>query len=164
VRNIRPGFNRGLWFGLANAAFETYVTRGHSLWTLANHADDKALKHLDYPSPERDWGERELPPRDRLAFVFFASTMHDENQPVHLRVADTTLCATRCVTEFGNPCTNFCPASVYEMIADGGGGTKLQINASNCVHCKACDIKEPYTDQITWVTPEGGSGPNYQSL
>jgi electron-transferring-flavoprotein dehydrogenase len=164
VRNIRPGFNRGLWLGLANAAFETYVTRGHSPWTLANHADDKALKHLDYASPERDWGERELPPRDRLAFVFFASTTHDENQPVHLHVADTTLCATRCVTEFGNPCTNFCPASVYEMIADGSGGRKLQINASNCVHCKACDIKEPYTDQITWVTPEGGSGPNYQSL
>ncbi len=164
VRNIRPGFNRGLWFGLANAAFETYVTRGHSPWTLANHADDKALKHLDYASPERDWGERELPPRDRLAFVFFASTTHDENQPVHLHVADTTLCATRCATEFGNPCTNFCPANVYEMIADDGGGRKLQINASNCVHCKACDIKEPYTDQITWVTPEGGSGPNYQSL
>jgi electron-transferring-flavoprotein dehydrogenase len=164
VRNIRPGFNRGLWFGLANAAFETYVTRGHSPWTLANHADDKALKHLDYASPERDWGERELPPRDRLAFVFFASTTHDENQPVHLHVADTTLCATRCVTEFGNPCTNFCPANVYEMIADGSGGRKLQINASNCVHCKACDIKEPYSDQITWVTPEGGSGPNYQSL
>jgi electron-transferring-flavoprotein dehydrogenase len=164
VRNIRPGFNRGLWLGLANAAFETYVTRGHSPWTLANHADDKALKHLDYASPERDWGERELPPRDRLAFVFFASTTHEENQPVHLHVADTTLCATRCVTEFGNPCINFCPANVYEMIADGSGGRKLQINASNCVHCKACDIKEPYTDQITWVTPEGGSGPNYQSL
>jgi electron-transferring-flavoprotein dehydrogenase len=164
VRNIRPGFNRGLMFGLANAAFETYVTRGRSPWTLANHADDKALKHLDYASPDRDWGSRELPPRDRLAFVFFASTTHDENQPVHLHVADPGICATRCITEFGNPCTNFCPANVYEMISDGSGGKKLQINSSNCVHCKACDIKEPYTDQITWVTPEGGSGPNYQSL
>ena len=164
VRNIRPGFNRGLMLGLANAAFETYVTRGRSPWTLANHADDKALKHLDYASPDRDWGNRELPPRDRLAFVFFASTTHDENQPVHLHVADPGLCATRCITEFGNPCTNFCPAGVYEMISDGSGGKKLQINSSNCVHCKACDIKEPYTDQITWVTPEGGSGPNYQSL
>ena len=165
VRNIRPGFNRGLWFGLANAAFETYVARGAAPWTLANHADDKALKRLDeYASPDRDWGERELPPRDRVAFVFFASTTHDESQPVHLRVADTSLCATRCATEFGNPCTNFCPANVYEMIPDGAGGKKLQINASNCVHCKACDIKEPYTEQITWTTPEGGSGPNYQSL
>ena len=164
VRNIRPGFNRGLWFGLANAALET-ATFGKLPWTLANHADDKALKRLDeYTSPDRHWGERELPPRDRLAFVFFASTTHDENQPVHLHVADTALCATRCVAEFGNPCTNFCPANVYEMIDDSVGGKKLQVNASNCVHCKACDIKDPYTDQITWVTPEGGSGPNYQSL
>ena len=164
VRNIRPGFRRGLWFGLANAVLET-VTMGKLPWTLANHADDTALKRLsDYAAPDRAWGDRELPPRDRLAFVFFAATTHDENQPVHLHVADTTLCATRCTTEFGNPCTNFCPASVYEMIPDGNGGTRLQINASNCVHCKACDIKDPYAGQITWVPPEGGSGPNYQSL
>ena len=164
VRNIRPGFRHGLWFGLANAAFET-ATFGKAPWTLANHADDTALKRLDeYDSPDRGWGERELPPRDRVAFVFFAATTHDENQPVHLHVADTTLCAGRCATEFGNPCTNFCPANVYEMIADGSGGKRLQINSSNCVHCKACDIKDPYPGQITWVTPEGGSGPNYQSL
>jgi electron-transferring-flavoprotein dehydrogenase len=164
VRNIRPGFRRGLWAGLANAALET-VTLGKLPWTLANHADDTALAKLaDYESPDRDWGERELPPRDRLAFVFFAATTHDENQPVHLHVADTTVCATRCITEFGNPCTNFCPANVYEMIADGSGGQRLQINSSNCVHCKACDIKDPYPGQITWVPPEGGSGPNYQSL
>ena len=164
VRNIRPGFRRGLWLGLINAGLET-VTLGKLPWTLDNHADDTALKHLDeYTSPDRDWGERELPPRDRLASVFFAATTHDENQPVHLHVADTALCATRCIKDFGNPCTNFCPANVYEMIPDGGGGLKLQINASNCVHCKACDIKEPYAGQITWVTPEGGSGPNYQSL
>ena len=164
VRNIRPGFRRGLWLGLANAALET-AAFGKLPWTLANHADDTALKRLDeYASPDRDWGERELPPRDRVAFVFFAATTHDENQPVHLHVADTTVCATRCITDFGNPCTNFCPANVYEMIDDGKGGKKLQINSSNCVHCKACDIKEPYPGQITWVTPEGGSGPNYQSL
>jgi electron-transferring-flavoprotein dehydrogenase len=164
VRNIRPGFRRGLWFGLANAALET-VTMGKSPWTLANHDDHLALRKLeDYASPDRGWGERELPPRDRLAAVFFAATAHEENQPIHLRVADTSICATRCATEFGNPCTNFCPANVYEMVDDGAGGRKLQINASNCVHCKACDIKEPYTDQITWTTPEGGSGPNYQGL
>jgi electron-transferring-flavoprotein dehydrogenase len=163
VRNMRPGFARGLLFGLLNAMWET-VTMGLSPWTLANHADDTALKHLDYVSPDRDWGERELPPRDRLASVFFAATTHDENQPIHLHVADTSICATRCSSDFGNPCTNFCPANVYEMIDDGSGGKKLQINSSNCVHCKACDIKEPYAGQITWVTPEGGSGPNYQSL
>ncbi len=164
VRNIRPGFRRGLWFGLANAALET-VTAGKLPWTLENHADHSALKSLDsYTSPDRNWGERELPPRDRLASVFFATTAHEENQPVHLRVADTSICTTRCAAEFGNPCTNFCPASVYEMVPADGGGTRLQINSSNCVHCKACDIKEPYADQITWTTPEGGSGPNYQSL
>jgi electron-transferring-flavoprotein dehydrogenase len=164
VRNIRPGFRRGLMFGLANAALET-VTAGKSPWTLANHADHSALQTLDsYTSPDRHWDERELPPRDRLASVFFAATVHEENQPVHLHVADTAICASRCAREFGNPCANFCPANVYEMIDDGAGGRKLQINASNCVHCKACDIKEPYAGQITWVTPEGGSGPNYQSL
>ncbi len=163
VRNIRPGFRKGLWLGLANAGFET-LTGGRSPWTLANHADHTALKRLDqYASPQRAWGERELPPRDRLAAVFFAATTHEEDQPVHLRVADTTLCATRCASEYGNPCTRFCPANVYEMIEDGAGGRKLQINSSNCVHCKACDIKDPYA-QITWVPPEGGSGPNYQSL
>jgi electron-transferring-flavoprotein dehydrogenase len=165
VRNIRPGFRRGLWVGLANAAFETYVARGKAPWTWPNHADDTALKRLDAgASPDRKWGERALPPRDRLAFVFFAATTHDENQPVHLHVADTAICATRCAAEFGNPCANFCPANVYEMVAAEGGGKRLQINSSNCVHCKACDIKEPYAGQITWVTPEGGSGPNYQSL
>ena len=123
------------------------------------------MKRLDAgASPDRKWGERALPPRDRLAFVFFAATTHDENQPVHLHVADTAICATRCAAEFGNPCANFCPANVYEMVAAEGGGKRLQINSSNCVHCKACDIKEPYAGQITWVTPEGGSGPNYQSL
>ena len=90
-----PGFSHGLWLGLANAALET-VTFGKLPWTLANHADDKALKRLDdYVSPDRDWGERELPPRDRLAFVFFASTTHDENQPVHLQGRGLRICARR---------------------------------------------------------------------
>jgi electron-transferring-flavoprotein dehydrogenase len=78
-------------------------------------------------------------------------------------VADTSICVERCTREFGNPCQNFCPAGVYEMVEDGEGGKRLQINAANCVHCKACDIKDPY-EIITWTTPEGGSGPNYQML
>jgi electron-transferring-flavoprotein dehydrogenase len=95
--------------------------------------------------------------------VFFANTTHDEQQPVHLHVADTSVCATRCAREYANPCTRFCPAGVYEMVDDAGGGKRLQINAANCVHCKACDIKDPY-ELITWTTPEGGAGPNYQNL
>ena len=84
---------------------------------------------------------------------------------MHLKVADTDVCATTCVTEYDNPCTRFCPAAVYEMVEDASKphGKRLQINAANCVHCKTCDIKDPY-QIINWVTPEGGSGPNYQNL
>ena len=103
-----------------------------------------------------------LPPRDRVAEVYFAATEHDEDQPVHLHVADTNICITRCAEEYGNPCQRFCPAAVYEIVEDSAG-KRLQINAANCVHCKTCDIKDPY-QIIDWVTPEGGSGPNYQNL
>jgi electron-transferring-flavoprotein dehydrogenase len=163
VRNIKPGFKRGLWVGLANAALET-VTAGRLPWTLRNDADYARLRKLDEDeTPDRGWVERTLPPRDRLASVFFATTTHDESQPVHLKVRDTSICVERCTREFGNPCQNFCPAHVYEMVEDAGGGRRLQINAANCVHCKACDIKDPYAI-IDWTTPEGGSGPNYQAL
>ena len=163
VRNIKPGFHRGLWWGLANAALET-VTQGHTPWTLSHHENHLALHRLETaPVVDRSWVARALPPRDRLAAVFHAGNVHDESQPVHLIVHDTSICATRCITEFGNPCENFCPANVYEMVDDGAGGRRLQINAANCVHCKACDIKDPY-GIITWTTPEGGSGPNYQGL
>ena len=163
VRNIKPGFAHGLWAGLANGVFET-LTNGHSPWTLATHDDAASLERLDqYDSPERHWVARTLPPRDRVAAVYLASTTHEEDQPVHLKVLDTAICAQRCSVEFGNPCTRFCPAAVYEMLEDAAGGRRLQINAANCVHCKACDIKDPY-GIIDWTVPEGGSGPNYQNL
>jgi electron-transferring-flavoprotein dehydrogenase len=164
VRNFKPGFKRGLWFGIANAGLETALG-GRTPWTLTNRTPDHArLRELrDYESPDRGWVERTLPPRDRLASVFFASTSHDESQPAHLKVLDTSICIDRCAKEFGNPCQRFCPANVYEMVDDGAGGKRLQINAANCVHCKACDIKDPY-EIINWTPPEGGSGPNYQSL
>jgi electron-transferring-flavoprotein dehydrogenase len=164
VRNFKPGFKRGLWFGMANSALEA-VTGGHTPWTLKSRvADYERLKQLDeYTSPDRGWTARTLPPRDRVASVFLASTSHDEAQPAHLKVLDTSICTDRCTKEYGNPCQNFCPAAVYEMVDDGAGGKRLQINAANCVHCKACDIKDPYAI-ITWTTPEGGSGPNYPSL
>jgi electron-transferring-flavoprotein dehydrogenase len=165
VRNIKPAFKRGLWFGMLNAAWET-VTGGLSPWTLRNKADWSSLHKLgEHEAPKRDYVQRPLPPRDRLAGVYFAATEHDEDQPVHLKVADTNICATRCVEEYDNPCTRFCPAAVYEMVADPAQphGKRLQINAANCVHCKTCDIKDPY-EIITWVTPEGGAGPNYQNL
>ncbi|MCG2633504.1 MAG: electron transfer flavoprotein-ubiquinone oxidoreductase [Gammaproteobacteria bacterium] len=160
VRNIRPGFRRGLWLGLVNAGIET-ITFGRLPWTLGHHADHSSLK-LAAESDRPEWPKRDLPPRDRLAGVYFAATEHDENQPVHLQVSDTDICITRCREEYGNPCTRFCPANVYEMVEEQGAH-RLQINSGNCVHCKTCDIKDPY-QIINWVTPEGGSGPNYQGL
>jgi len=167
VRNIKPGFKKGLWFGLANAAWETLL-KGASPWTLKMHADWSSLDKVGaHEQPRRDYVERSLIPRDRLQAVYFAATEHDEDQPVHLKVADTSICVDRCTAEYSNPCTRFCPAGVYEMVEDtgpdGSRSRRLQINAANCVHCKTCDIKDPY-EIITWVTPEGGSGPNYQNL
>ncbi|MBU6249004.1 MAG: 4Fe-4S dicluster domain-containing protein [Xanthomonadaceae bacterium] len=162
VRNIKPGFKKGLWFGMVNAAWETAVG-GASPWTLKNKADWSMLHKLgQQEEPKRDYMQRDLPPRDRLAAVYFAATEHDEDQPVHLQVADTSVCVTKCAEEYGNPCIRFCPANVYEIV-DDEAGKRLQINAANCVHCKTCDIKDPY-QIINWVTPEGGSGPNYQNL
>jgi electron-transferring-flavoprotein dehydrogenase len=169
VRNIKPGFRHGLWLGLANGALETLVG-GRTPWTLQHHAADATLRKLEQVAGRgspldlpADAPPRTLAPRDRTAAVFLAATAHEERQPIHLKVADTTLCIERCTLEYGNPCTRFCPASVYEIVTAADGARRLQVNAANCVHCKACDIKDPYR-QITWTVPEGGSGPNYQKL
>lgn len=161
VRNIRPGFQKGLWRGLTTAVIET-ITAGKLPRTLPNHADHEQFRRLDEPGFKFDYVERSLPPRDRLASVHFSDIVHDEDQPVHLRIIDPDVCISRCEEEYGNPCTKFCPAGVYEMV-DDENGKRLQINAANCVHCKTCDIADPY-QVIEWVTPEGGSGPNYSNL
>jgi electron-transferring-flavoprotein dehydrogenase len=171
VRNIKPAFKRGLWVGLGNAVLET-VLRGRSPWTLRMQPDFASLQRLAQlgassapPAPGQSPAlpARALPPRDRTAAVYLAATDHPEDQPVHLHVLDPRICTERCSAEYGNPCTRFCPAAVYEMVTDEGGARRLQINAANCVHCKACDIKDPY-EIIRWTVPEGGSGPNYQDL
>ncbi len=99
---------------------------------------------------------------DRLADVYMSGTAHEEDQPVHLHVADPNICVTRCAAEYRNPCERFCPAAVYEIVREAAG-PRLQINAANCVHCKTCDIMDPY-GIITWVPPEGGGGPNYSKM
>ncbi|NNC22646.1 electron transfer flavoprotein-ubiquinone oxidoreductase [Salinisphaera sp. USBA-960] len=167
VRNIRPGFRHGLWPGLANAAWETAVG-GRSPWTLPNHADWRAMQSLaeiddETPAERREYHTRELPPVTRESSVYYAQTEHDEDQPVHLQILEPDICMTRCRHEYGNPCTTFCPAGVYEVVDNDNGQPQLQINAANCVHCKACDIKDPY-QIINWVVPEGGAGPNYYNL
>jgi electron-transferring-flavoprotein dehydrogenase len=101
---------------------------------------------------------------DKLSDVFHSGTNHEEDQPCHLKIADFDVCNSRCTVEYGNPCQFFCPAAVYEMEANPAGpGSHLKINASNCVHCKTCDIADPY-QIITWVPPEGGGGPHYDGL
>src|SRR5690606_32463066 len=142
-------------------------------WTLRNTPDWCSLEKLDGPlSLERDvagrgYAARDLGPRDPLPGVYFAAPEHDEDQPVQLAVHVPALCVTRCTLESGKPCPRCCPVGVYEIVDDPDGpegtGRRLQVNAANCVHCKTCDIKDPY-EIITWVTPEGGAGPNYQNL
>jgi electron-transferring-flavoprotein dehydrogenase len=99
---------------------------------------------------------------DRLTDVYHSGTRHEEDQPCHLVVLEPNICGDRCVREYGNPCQYFCPAAVYEMDTEKGE-PKLKINASNCVHCKTCDIADPY-QIINWVPPEGGGGPNYEGM
>ena len=161
VRNIRPGFVKGLWSGLVTAMVET-ITLGRLPRTLSNHADHEQYQKLDQGGFDYEWVERDLAPRDRLPAVYYAATEHDEDQPIHLQIIDPDICFDRCAEEYGHPCTKFCPAGVYEIVEDEGG-PRLQINAANCVHCKTCDIADPY-QVINWVTPEGGSGPNYTHL
>jgi electron-transferring-flavoprotein dehydrogenase len=102
---------------------------------------------------------------DKLTDLYHSGTKHEEDQPAHLVIHDTNICNTRCVTEYGNPCQHFCPANVYEMVeaSDVPHGKQIHLNASNCVHCKTCDIMDPY-EIITWVPPEGGGGPNYDGM
>lgn len=164
VRNIRPGFKWGLFIGLINAALETYVFRGKTPWTLRNHADHKQLKQkqdqtpIDYPKPDN------VLSFDRLSSVYLSNTNHGEHQPGHLKLRDPAKAITVNYDLYGSPEQFYCPAGVYEIVHDApDGGPRLQINAQNCVHCKACDIKDP-TQNIDWVTPEGGDGPRYTGM
>ncbi len=163
VRNFHQGFAHGLVPGLVHAAFQQ-ITGGRGLVDpMRTRAGYEAYAHLDgrKPPAERFKGDGKLT-FDRLTDVYHSGTRHDDDEPCHLLVSDTNICIGRCTTEFGNPCQYFCPAAVYEMV-DECGERKLKINAANCVHCKTCDIADPY-QIITWVPPEGGGGPNYEGM
>jgi electron-transferring-flavoprotein dehydrogenase len=163
VRNFHQGFQHGLYSGLVNAGIQ-FVTGGRGLTdpmcTRPGHEEYEKLKGSS-PAPERFKGDGVLT-FDRLTDVYHSGTRHEEDQPCHLIVSNLDVCATKCVTEYGNPCQYFCPAAVYEMVQEKGQ-PRLKINASNCVHCKTCDIADPY-EIITWVPPEGGGGPNYDGM
>jgi electron-transferring-flavoprotein dehydrogenase len=162
VRNFHQGFQTGLLNGFINSGLQQ-VTGGRGLIDpMHAHEGYKKYKPIyGRPAPERFKGDGKLT-FDRLTDVYHSGTRHEEDQPCHLHVSDLNICATRCVEEYGNPCQYFCPAAVYE-IAKEGAGVKLKINAANCVHCKTCDIADPY-QIIDWVVPEGGGGPNYEGM
>ena len=160
ARNFHQSFDMGLYMGMMRTGigmtFGTFGRKkGHDDWSQLKQRSGKALSEqpkVDVPTFTA-----------KLDDVYLSGVLHEEDQPSHLKVADPTICSTKCAEEFGNPCTRFCPAQVYEMVADeeNEGQKKLQVNFSNCVHCKTCDIKDPY-QIITWTPPEGGGGPGYK--
>ena len=172
VRNVHQSFGHGLLAGLAYSGL-SLVTGG---WWMRDpmpaHAGFAQLaKMAEYyrdgqPDPDATMNPARIDRQltfDRLTNVHYSGTRHPEDQPSHLIVHDADICRTRCREEYGNPCTRFCPANVYEMVDAGDGTKRLQINASNCVHCKTCDIMDPY-QIIDWVPPEGGGGPHYEGM
>jgi electron-transferring-flavoprotein dehydrogenase len=173
VRNFHQGFEKGLVPGLLHTALQQ-LTGGRGLHEVyPAHAGHTRMKHLDQLSADggkrahllgKAKGDGQLT-FDKLTDLYHSGTKHEEDQPSHLVIHDTNICNTRCLTEFGNPCQNFCPANVYEMEEDASApkGKTIHLNPSNCVHCKTCDIMDPY-EIITWVPPEGGGGPNYDGM
>jgi electron-transferring-flavoprotein dehydrogenase len=173
VRNFHQGFEHGFVKGMMHTALQQ-ITGGHG---LRNHypatPGHKRMRPvwdmLGYGKRREQIigaakGDGKLT-FDKLTDLYHSGTKHEEDQPAHLVIHDTAICSTRCTKEFGNPCTNFCPANVYEMVdsQDVPGGKEIHLNPSNCVHCKTCDIMDPY-EIITWVPPEGGGGPNYDGM
>ncbi len=163
-RNIRPGFRWGLYVGMLNAALETYVFRGRAPWTLQMPGPDhrslkeaKAAKPIKYPKPD---GELTF---DRLSSVYLSGVAHEENQPCHLLLKDDKIPIEHNLALYQAPEQRYCPAGVYEIVQNANSENYLQINAQNCIHCKTCDIKDP-RQNITWVPPEGGGGPNYPNM
>ncbi len=162
VRNIRPSFRWGLFVGMIYSALDTYILRGRAPWTFRHHDDHSQLKKaadckpIDYPKPD---GTVSF---DKLSSVYISNTNHEENQPAHLTLKDDSVPVSVNLNDYDGPEQRFCPAGVYEFIEDAGN-KQLQINAQNCVHCKTCDIKDP-TQNINWVVPEGGGGPNYPNM
>jgi electron-transferring-flavoprotein dehydrogenase len=166
VRNFHQGFHGGLWAGLIHAGVQ-FATGGRGLIdpmrTEPGYKQYSPLHRDRVPVDQssRFKGDGRLT-FDRLTDVYHSGTRHEEDQPCHLIVLEPDICGDRCVREFGNPCQYFCPAAVYEMVSEKGA-PKLKINAANCVHCKTCDIADPY-QIIQWVPPEGGGGPNYEGM
>jgi len=165
ARNFKPWMSKGLWMGTLMVGIDQVVFRGKAPWTLHHdHADHECLRPkteyapIDYPKPDG------VLTFDRLSSVFISNTNHNEDQPAHLTLKDASVPVNVNLELYDAPEQRYCPAGVYEIVRnDDGSNPRLQINAQNCVHCKTCDIKDP-TQNIVWVTPEGGGGPNYPNM
>ena len=163
VRNIRPAFTKGLWVGLGYAALDTYIFRGKTPWTFKNNIDHLTLKQaknckpIHYRLPD---GKISF---DKLTSVQLSNVHHEDDQPIHLQLKNPILAISVNLALYHSPETRYCPAGVYEIINNPNTPPHLQINAQNCIHCKTCDIKDS-TQNINWVPPEGGGGPNYSNM
>jgi electron-transferring-flavoprotein dehydrogenase len=164
ARNVKPWLSKGLYLGAVMTAVDQIVFRGKAPWTLHHtHADHECLKPASqfapivYPKPD---GRLTF---DRLSSVFISNTNHAEDQPIHLTLKNASVPVDVNLAQYAGPEARYCPAGVYEFVKTDEGADRLQINAQNCVHCKTCDIKDP-TQNIVWVTPEGGGGPNYPNM
>jgi electron-transferring-flavoprotein dehydrogenase len=173
VRNFHQGFEKGLFAGMFHAGLQQF-TGGRGLWNRypAHAGHDRMEKLSQLPAdggneahllgPAKGDGKLTF---DKLTDLYHSGTKHEEDQPSHLVIADTNVCNARCAVEYGGPCQNFCPANVYELVDDATQphGKRISLNPANCVHCKTCDIADPY-QVINWVPPEGGGGPNYDGM
>ncbi|NGZ87426.1 electron transfer flavoprotein-ubiquinone oxidoreductase [Duganella sp. SAP-35] len=164
ARNVKQWLNKGLYLGALMTGVDQIVFRGKAPWTLHHsHADHECLKPasqfqpISYPKPD---GKLTF---DRLSSVFISNTNHAEDQPIHLTLKNPSVPVDVNLAQYAGPEARYCPAGVYEFVKTDEGADRLQINAQNCVHCKTCDIKDP-TQNIVWVTPEGGGGPNYPNM
>ena len=164
ARNFKAWFKKGLVTASIMNGIEQWLLRGHVPWTLRRDKPDHAYlkpasecEPIVYPKPD---GKITF---DRLSSVFLSNTNHEENQPAHLTLKDASVPVNVNLAKYAGPESRYCPAGVYEFVKTAEGQDKLQINAQNCVHCKTCDIKDP-SQNIVWVTPEGGGGPNYAGM
>ncbi len=164
ARNFKPAMGKGLWLGTLLVGIDQVLFRGKAPFTMHTTKPDHAYllpaadcAPIAYPKPD---GALSF---DRLSSVFISNTNHEEDQPIHLTLKDASVPVSTNLARYAGPEQRYCPAGVYEFVRDDDGSDRLQINAQNCVHCKTCDIKDP-TQNIVWVVPEGGGGPNYAGM
>ena len=173
VRNFHQAFEKGFLNGMFHAGLQQF-TGGRGLWNrYPAHAGHERMEKLSQLPADGGSEAHLLGPTkgdgrltfDKLTDLYHSGTKHEEDQPSHLVIADTDVCNARCAKEYGGPCQNFCPANVYELVDDASQphGKRISLNPANCVHCKTCDMADPY-QIINWVPPEGGGGPNYDGM